>query len=392
MLSGKGVVHAGTGWPDALSGTFVMAAEGEKLTFAAAVPDGNYSAYLVSGPIYRRSPASRTFRLLVNGKPMVDQSPTPEEFYSEKHLYRFLSVDHDGDPASLWPDYISRMYPSHRLTVKVTDGTVRVEAVNHFVSALVLVPGKVSPDFGAPIERSRREVFEKTLPVVKRAWPARAQGEALALAWVPTDGERVWPWSQPKRQKTPAVSLAAAPGQAIHFRLGLDHVSGERVESRSRATERRQVRHPGSTAALRWRRCLGDVPRAWQQCKDTAQGRTRCLWFRVEVPSTLKPGKYEGAIRAEGKRVALKVPVTLEVLPITLEEVLPLSLGMYYGPRPLAGIDEVKQRALYKGQLHFMRSLGMTASPVGSGTVTGLRQAVRRVCASTRRSSSWAAR
>ena len=86
MLAGKGVAHAGTGWPDALSGTFVMAAEGEKLAFAASVPNGNYSAYLISGPVYRRSPASRTFRLSANGKSIVDQcelrrNSTPRSTY-----------------------------------------------------------------------------------------------------------------------------------------------------------------------------------------------------------------------------------------------------------------------------------------------------------------------
>ena len=264
------------------------------------------------------------------------------------------------------------MYPSHRLSTTVTDGTVRVEAVNHFISALVLVPGKVAPDFGTLIERSRREAFEKTLPVVKRKWSVRAPGDALAVAWVPTEGERVWPWSQPNRQKATSVSLAAAPGQAIHFRIGLTtfldselNLTLDLPKGVKSAILDQRLRFDGDDAS---EMCLVPANKVL-----TCEARTRCLWFRVEVPSTLKPGKYEGTIRAEGKGLAVKVPITLAVLPINLEQVLPLSLGMYYGPRPLAGIDEAKQRALYKGQLQFMRSLGMTAAPVGSGTVTGLR-------------------
>ena len=142
MLSGKSIIHGGTGWPDALSGTFVMAAEGEKLSFSATVPEGDYTAYLIAGPIQRRDPKSRVFKLSLNGKALVDESPSVEEYHSEKHLYRFLRVDHDGDPARLWIDYIQSMYPASPSPWKAEGGTMRVEATGFFVSALVLVPGR----------------------------------------------------------------------------------------------------------------------------------------------------------------------------------------------------------------------------------------------------------
>jgi hypothetical protein len=62
-----------------------------------------------------------------------------------------------------------------------------------------------------------------------------------------------------------------------------------------------------------------------------------------------------------------KVPVSITVHPFAVEEVLPLSLGMYYGPRPPAGLPEAEGRDIIEQQLRFLRRLGMTATAVGSG-------------------------
>jgi hypothetical protein len=370
MLSGKGLVHGGTGWPDALSGTFVMAAEGERLAFSAPVPNGTYSVYYIAGPIHRRTPTSRAYRLSINGRNLGDISATPEGYYSTSHLFRFLDVDHDGDPASLWRDYVARMYPSQRISVVVKGGHIALETVNHFLSAIIMVPDDLSRDITSEFDKVRREAFEKTLPPVKRDWPRKMRGDGPAVVWEPPAGERVWPWTHPRREKA-AVKLAAAPGQAAHFRLGLTTFTAGDLKV---AVDMAGVKAPVFDQRLRFdgedasEMCL--VPAA----KVTGRaGQTKCLWLRVEVPADAKAGKIDGSVRIEGKGIDLKVPVTLEVLPIKVDDVLPLSLGMYYSPHVYAGLSADKQRALYKGQLQFMRSLGMTACPVGTGTVTGLR-------------------
>ncbi|MBS0263529.1 MAG: hypothetical protein JSS02_16430 [Planctomycetes bacterium] len=370
-LVGTGITHGGTGWPDALSGTFVLAPEGERFSFSAPLPNGAYAAWLLAGPIYRRSSANRVFRLKLNGQVVVDESPTLDEYYSEKHLYRFLPVDHDGDPTQLWPDYLARMYPAQQATLEITDGTLRLEAVNHFVSALVLVPQGQGGDFVPPIETARRQAFEKTLPPIKRNWPTRAAGAGPAVAWLPAPGERIWPWSLPRRDKPAAWSLGVAPGQVLHLNLGLTAFVADDVKI--------SCHLPGDATASHFDQRLrfdgDDASEMVLLPADhvrTRPGRTRSLWIQAQVPKTLPAGVHEGTIRLAGAEFQLQIPVRWEVQPITLQEVLPLSLGMYYTPRPIAGLDPVRQRALFKAQFEFMRSVGLTAVPIGSGTITGL--------------------
>ncbi|MBY0227927.1 MAG: hypothetical protein K2W96_01470 [Gemmataceae bacterium] len=369
MLAGKGIVHGGTGWPDALSGTFVMAAEGEKLSFTAGVPDGTYSTYFIAGPIHRREPRSLVFRLSINGRTFTDKKPSPEEYRSTAHLSRFLDVDHDGDPANLWPDYIARMYPLHQAEVEIKDGTLTLEATNHFVSALVLVPGK-AVDLGKGIDAVRRAAFAKALPTTKRDWPIRRRGDPHALAWVPAEGERVWPWTHPKRGK-PSLAASLAPGGSASVQLGLTtflpgglDVSLALPRSVRGTVLDQRLRFDGDDAS---EMCL--VPVSKLACRER---RTKRLWLRLEASKEAGPGTVEGELWIKGGLIDLRVPLLIVVHPIKPEP-LPLSLGMYYAPHAVPGLDAKKQRALWKQQLEFMRSLGMTAVPVGTGTVTGIR-------------------
>jgi hypothetical protein len=370
MLGGKNIKHGGTGWPEALSGTFVFAPEGEQLTFTATVPNGKYGLYFIASPIYRRYPASRRFRVTINGRDFVNETPTAEEYYSEKYLYRFMRFVNDGDPKRLWRDYVFDMYRSNAIDLEVKDGKLHLEAVNHFLSALVLIPNKIYTEDRLPLDNARREAFEKALRPVKRDWPPVHKG-VDAKAWVPAPDEQVWPWTHPKIEKT-LIQVAAPPGQAVHFRLGVTTFTDNRLNldttlpSVKLTMFHQRLRFDGDDAS---EMCL--MPTRWL---DPRFRRTQCLWFRVEVPKGMKPGKYEGQVRLLGRIAALRVPITLEVLPIKLEETLPLSLGMYYSPHHLPGLSAKKQRELWKGQLQFMRSLGMTAVPVGSGTVNGLRK------------------
>src|SRR5262249_879277 len=134
----KGLTHGGQGWPDALSGTFVLAVEGEPLEFRAKVPDGQYKLWLCAGPIYRAQAKDRHFLLRVNEATLADAIPSAEEYYGEKYLYRFLRTQYSEKEHALWNNYIDPMYPIHVTTVTVKDGTFRIEAINHFLSAAVL--------------------------------------------------------------------------------------------------------------------------------------------------------------------------------------------------------------------------------------------------------------
>src|SRR5262249_50844550 len=116
------------------------APEGQAFTFRARVPKGKYRALLLAGPIFRTKPADRTFLLRLEDRTILDAKPSADEYYGEKYLYRFLKTTYSPRPNALWEDYLEKMYPAHEVTIEAADGVVKVEANNHFLSALILAP------------------------------------------------------------------------------------------------------------------------------------------------------------------------------------------------------------------------------------------------------------
>ena len=107
-----------------------------------------------------------------------------------------------------------------------------------------------------------------------------------------------------------------------------------------------------------------ELPSASQACE---KGVTREWCFSLPIPADAKAGTYKGSWafqHGEGKRVS--IPVEITVHPFALEEVLPLSLGMYYGPRHEPGRDDETNLRLTKEQVRFMRRLGMTGLAIGA--------------------------
>lgn len=83
---------------------------------------------------------------------------------------------------------------------------------------------------------------------------------------------------------------------------------------------------------------------------------TREWWITVRVPDDAAPGLYTGtATMSPGEGDAVELPVTLEVLPVTLREPEGYAFGMYWGP--LRQDDMTEERIL--AQLTDMREHNM---------------------------------
>ncbi|HUU43141.1 MAG TPA: hypothetical protein VMX57_05145, partial [Planctomycetota bacterium] len=136
----NGLDKGGTGWPDALTGTFVHAPVGREVQFKAAVPDGEYLVWLAAGKIIRPDLESRRYLLKLNDVVLCDVEPEIEEFCGEDYLYRFMWTQYSEKPDALWTNYIDRMYPAFTQKVRATNGEITLTTVNHFLSALVLLP------------------------------------------------------------------------------------------------------------------------------------------------------------------------------------------------------------------------------------------------------------
>jgi len=372
----KGLVHAGEGWPDLLAGTFVMADEGQSMTFQATVPDGEYHYWLIGSSIYRHEPKDLRFRLRINDQQIVNDSPSVEEYLGDKYLYRFLNVAYSEKPHALWERYIDRMYPTHVGSVKVKDGKLSVEALNCFVSALVLVPiGGEFRVFESKVRELRIEAFEKTVRPLKQTKP---KGEGSFAVFVPNSFQVIRPWTAP--DKGDKLELAAAMGQKIVSRVAIvpfddlddciidisDLKMGDTIlKSGAVRTYWQEYRHDGDQ--------ISETALIPGRTRSIEKGITQCLWLWIDVPKVLPAGKYTGTFTFTTRNKGTKqLPITLEVYPFELENALPLSLGMYYSPRSAQGLPIVKRNALIKDQLTLMREMGFTATNVGQPTVTGI--------------------
>jgi hypothetical protein len=322
--------------------------------------------------------------LKANDLTLADASLTAEEFYSEKWLYRFLRTQYSERPHALWERYIDRMYPTHTGTVTVAEGVFTLTAVNHFVSACVLVPAKTSKEFdsfAAEARRLRVEAFEKTVRSAPARKPTPPAGDVPYLAFVPDDTRPITPHAGPSEAERArqAWKVAAAPSQRLSLRLAVvpfrDLGRGRLEVSDLSGPDTLSAKH----ARVYWLNhrsdgeTISEMALVPGDALDCEAGVTQCFHVWWEVPADTRPGRYQGKwkFRPE-KGSATELPVELEVYPFRLEEVLPFSFGMYYSPRNEPGLPEATQKRLLKEQLQFMRQVGFTAVPIGSPQVTGL--------------------
>jgi hypothetical protein len=217
------LTHAGTGWPDAVAGTFVLGGDGQAIDFRATVPAGKYRVWLIAGPIYRPAPASRKFLLRVNDHTLTDAEPMAREYLSEKHFHRFVDTFYSEKPDALWTNYIERMYPVRTFEFD-TKGEVRIHAVNHFLSALVLVPASQEKSgwdqFVRDAAKLRREAFAKTLGPLPGKKPTKEPRDSVVF--VPDALRPLQPRHTPtpaERERKAAVSVAA--GHLAIIRVGI---------------------------------------------------------------------------------------------------------------------------------------------------------------------------
>ncbi len=384
FVAPKNLTTGGEGWPDGLSGTFVLPPEDGQLTFQARVPDGDYLVWLCAGPVIRKEYADRHYLLRVNDEVLFDETPAPYQYYAKNYLYRFLYTRYSEKPHALWFQYIDRMYPIHTPHLKITNGTIRLTAANYFVSALVLVPASAQNDFDKFAETTRAlriEAFEKTLRPLTEKKPQAKPGDGAYLLYEPAAGTEVRPWSGPTEgeRKRTTLRTAGAPGQTATLRLAVTPFAdlGKCTLDVSR------LKGPGELSANQAKvyfqnyrydgESLSEMALAPAPTLEVERGVTECFWLTVQIPEKAAAGAYHGIVTFQPSvGAAVTVPLELEVYPFTLEKVLPVSFGMYYDPRSEAGLAPEVQRRLVKEQLQWMRMIGFTASPVGGATVVGL--------------------
>ncbi len=386
FVATDGLQQAGAGWPDRLTGTFVMAADGRPIQFHAKVPNGDYDVWLSAGRIIRPDLKHRRFELQLNEHELCREEPTWAEFCSEKYLYRFLPTQYSEKPHALWTNYISRMYPSERVRVRVSDGLLKLTATNHFVSALIAVPAKQQSAFeqlATDLRELRIAAFEKTCFSQPQKKPSRVSGDGPYVLYVPDDSTDVMPWTGPSdaERKRKQLHTAAAPGQRVTLRVAVTPFA-DLGTCELRLSD---LRGPGTIAATNIRgyfknyrsdgASVGEMALLPSLKPTIERGVSLCFWLWMDVPDNAVAGTYRGKFTFQPENgAAVDVPVECEVYPFRLQQSLPVSYGMYYSRRSQPSFPPDEQRRLLKEQLQWMRQIGFTSVSVGGPSVASVRR------------------
>lgn len=362
-VGAEGLSAGRQGWPDALAGDYV---HGDtygrwEFPFTLKVPNGLYTVWLIARNIDQNGMPSRSWRVLAEGKTVIDEVMTPERFYSKEVLYRWLDTDyHFGIDA--WATYVEPRFAPRTAEVTVSDGRLDLVFDTCAVSALIVYPTAKQADVApvlAQLEKDRKKEFHDKHYYEQLPEPERPVAEALkgheddpAVIFTPHYLRPIHPRSVPlEEEDTNVLTLWAAPGETepgTFAILAQENLKDLRVKAFELTPllpggnlpniplEVRLVRYtprPAGTGIF--------TPRGGALLPphpiDVEKGMTRQYWVTVRVPeaqteSAMYKGKVEVTFTANGEAQEIPVLIVLEVLPVRLAtaEETDVSFGWYY--------------------------------------------------------------
>jgi hypothetical protein len=379
FVAPKDLAEGGKGWPDPLSGTFVLGGHNATVEFRADVPPGDYRYWLLAGPVIPSEYREPVYHLSVNDAALRDERPSFAEFDGPKYVHRFLWTQYSERPHAVWLDYADRMYPVHSGTVSASANRVTVKAVNHFLSALILVPAADAGDFdrmAAKLRKARLGAFEAATPVSPPKKPARKPGESNYLLYVPDPDAPGGPDSGPGSDAECArrsIATSAAAGQNVIWRVALvpfKELGPCELRPSDLAGPGGVITAPAIKGHFQNYRFGSRGASEMILLPSTAlkgeAGITQNFWLWLTVPPDAKPGAYRGRLDFAARDAApASIPVELTVLPFRLDGDVPGSFGLYGGaeawPRPTNDAYLAGMRRRYG----WMRQAGFTATSCG---------------------------
>lgn len=380
-LSGQGVKEAGKTWPDPLTGDGIESDAGQ-FQFDVDVPDGEYCVWISAGKVVDDKRRNLPYQLVVGDQTLCDEKLSEGDFFGEKGIFRHMRTQYSQRPNALWLDYVLPVAPEQVVKAKAAGGKLSVKVCNHRLASLLVMPAKDEDAFKkvcAEIRAQRIKVFYNPLYFDPHDAPKKADGDGAFALWVPSVTNTIRPWTGPSEaeRKTKGLDLKAAPGQRLITRVCVtafeDLGTGD--------IELSDLSGPGAIPASSVRRYYQNYRVAGTSVDEMAlmpwtkirfePGMTWAYWLWMEIPADAKPGTYKGTLTFKAEKGGSKpLPVELEVYPFKLDDNVPSSLGMYYGPWQFP--PSFDRRKLLKEQHVLMREVGFTATCVGSGHVTGV--------------------
>ena len=339
--------------PDDLTADFIRGGE-----FRVDLPNGAYEVQLCIDPYgaWHRYPTFRWRKLTLNGKTVLDEKMTGEEFL-KKHYY-LHEEDEDLPGVDVWDKYVKRRNVNRRFETEVTDGklTARLDSDDKhgkpFLCLVVYPKSQASRGrrWMAQLDAIRRERFRRNLyvmvPKPKHPAPATVSPAQRAfgfLTFVRHTEEDVTVHACPSEAETAGpLTIDAARGEREHAQLGVytfgaledftvtvsDLVQPTGAKIPASAVRVRKVRnflkHPGR---MRAGEILPYILLDFDKL-DLIPGVTRGIWLTVTVPEDAAAGTYAGTVRLGNALRGKNVPLTVTVWPFTLEKAQNITLSV----------------------------------------------------------------
>ena len=369
-----GLTEKSTGWPDLLAGTHVSAGRDKTMTFQTSLPNGEYRVWLCAGPIIPSAWTGADYLLKLNDRTLEADKPDFTRYDGEEYLYRFLWTQYSERPHAAWLDYIDRMYPTRVERVTVADGALTLTARDFFLSAMIVVPAGHDADvarMAAKIRQARLEAFEAALIPATAKKPVPQPGDDAYVLYVPESWRAVSVNTAPtaeERQRV-RVSAAGAPGQNVFMRVAVTpfkDLGSCKLDVSDLTGEAGTI--PGSLIRghfknYRWQpRGVTEMVLLPSLALRVEKGVSQCFWLWLTLPADAKPGRYTGTFTFKtGTGATTSMPVDLTVHAFRLEEVLPVSFGMFYGGRQHPRPPEDIYWDVIRDQMTWMRRIGFTS-------------------------------
>jgi len=404
FASTAGLVFQAGQWPDPLTGGFVLQRQGKEYEFKVNLPNGDYLVWLSAGKVIRptwllnghlvQQDNPRHFLLAVGNTTVLDQTVDDVQLAGTNYMGRFLLAPSPVRPERMWETYVNVMYPGTVHSARVTDGVLSFRLVNHFLSAIVIVPAAKKAEFEKTVQSIRENriaAFTSNVKVPNTL--AEAPGTGDYAIWVPgatkLSGEvktttyipdALGPTSVPSEEserKPAQLKAAGVPGQRVIMSLAVT----PNVDLGRCTLVLADLTGPGKIPASN---IQGYFQNHFYNGKDWIgsvlsptltlemdKGITRPLWLRVRVPVDAKPGNYKATFTFKpGNGKSTDVPVEFEVYPFKLYDNLPVAWGFYgqIGPLPDWCSPETRKQLL-ADRLAWMRDLGLNSLTIESPVI-----------------------